>query len=130
MLGHAENVDNHRLCGKVEKLDAKISAMKKQDSVSPVSSQTDTTCGINPLDEHSAPLPHDVNSIGNGTNNAPMHYDIVDLSMQPDNTSATVSYLNDMLEGLEESITDEVIQSVILRNHYAIMATMRVLKWL
>ena len=33
------------LCSKVEKLDAKISAMKKQDSVSPVASQTDTTCG-------------------------------------------------------------------------------------
>ena len=85
--------------------------MNKQDSVSSVSSQTDTTCGINPLDEHSAPLPCDVNSIGNGTNNAPLHYDIVELSMQPDNTSATVSYLNDMLEGLEESITDEVTQS-------------------
>ena len=85
--------------------------MKKQDSVSSVSFQTDTTCGINPLHEHSAPLPRDVNSIGNGTNNAPLHYDIVDLSMQPDNTSATVSYLIDMLEGLEESITDEVAQS-------------------
>ena len=99
------------LYGKVEKLDAKFSAMKKQDSVLSVSSQTDRTCGINLLHEHSAPLPRDVNAIGNGTNNAPLHYDIVDLSMQPDNTSATVSYLNDMLEGLEESITDEVTQS-------------------
>ena len=97
------------LCDKVENFDEKTSAMKKQESVSPVSSQTDTTCGVNPL--HSAPLPRDVNSIGNGTNNAPLHYDIVDLSMHPDNTSATVSYLNDMLEGLEESITDEVAQS-------------------
>ena len=99
------------LYDKVERLDEKISAMKKQESVLSVSSQTDTTCGINPLHEHSAPLPRDVNSIGNGTNNAPLHYDIVDLSTQPDNTSATVSYLNDMLEGLEESITDEVTQS-------------------
>ena len=73
MLGHAPEIIRilHDLvvglCGKVKKLDAKISAMKKQDSVSSVSSQTDTTCGINPLHEHSAPLPRDVNSIGNGT---------------------------------------------------------------
>ena len=92
---------------------AGLSALKKQDSVSSVSSQTDTTGGINPLHEHSAPLPRDVNSIGNRTNNAQLHYDIVDLSMQPDNTSATVSYLNDMLGGggLQESITYEVTQS-------------------
>ena len=85
--------------------------MKKQDSVSSVSSQTDKTCGINPLDEHSIPLPHDVNSIGNRTNDAPLHYDIVDFSMQPDNTSATTLYFNEMLEGLEESIIDDVSQS-------------------
>ena len=81
-------------------------SMKKQDSVSSVSSQIDTTGDINILDEHLVPIPHDNNPSGYGTNNVPLHYDIVDLSMQPDNTSATASYLNDMLEGLEESITD------------------------
>ena len=95
------------LCSKVEKLDAKISAMsmKKQDSVSSVSSQTNTTGDINLLDELLVPILHDNNPSANGTNDVPLHYDIVDLSMQPDNTSATASYLNDTFEGLEESIT-------------------------
>ena len=31
--------------------------------------------------------------------------------MQPDNISATASYINDVLEGLEESITDEATPS-------------------
>ena len=56
------------ICSKVEKLDAKISAMsmKKQDSVSSVSSQTDTTGDINLLDEHLVPILHDNNPSGNG----------------------------------------------------------------
>ena len=83
------------------------------DSVLSVSSQTDT-CGINPLDEHSVPLPRDVNSIGNGTNDAPLHYDIADFSMHPDNSSAPSPYHYDMLEGLEETIIDEVLQSSML----------------
>ena len=84
----------------VERLDVKISSPKKH------STPTVTTSHINLLDEHLVPITHDKKNIGNGTNAAPRHYDIVNFSMQPDNTSATASYLNNMLEGLEESIID------------------------
>ena len=73
-----------RLCDKVDNLESLVSSLQKSN-VSSTATQT-----------------MDSRSVNKGTISEPIHYDLIDLStgMQPDNTSATASFLHDMLDDM------------------------------
>ena len=100
-----ENVDILRelivgLCDKVNKLESAVSSLSENTN-SDTNSSTQT-CGS------------EKTFVSIGTSTEPIHYDLIDLStcMQPENTSATVSYLNEMLDDMAvESCDNDYIAS-------------------
>ena len=83
-----------RLCDKVDNLESRVSSLQKSN-VSSTATQT-----------------MDSSSVNAGTISEPIHYDLIHLStgMQPDNTSATASYLHEMLDDMavESCDSDDV----------------------
>ena len=83
-----------RLCDKVDNLESMVSSLRKSN-VGSTATQT-----------------MDSRFVNEGTISEPIHYDLVDLStgMQPDNTSATASYLHEMLDDMavESCDSDDV----------------------
>ena len=73
-----------RLCDKVDNLESLVSSLQKSN-VSSTATQT-----------------MDSRFVNKGTISEPIHYDLIDLStgMQPDNTSATASFLHEMLDDM------------------------------
>ena len=100
-----ENIDILRdlivgLCDKVNKLESVVSSLSKN-----------TSCNTNSSTQTSG---NDKTLVSIGTSTEPIHYDLIDLStcMQPENTSATVSYLNEMLDDMAvESYDNDDIAS-------------------
>ena len=85
----------------MNKLESVISSLSENTSCNTNSSTQ--TCGNNRT------------LVSIGTSTEPIHYDLIDLStcMQPENTSATVSYLNEMLDDMVvESCDNDDIASI------------------
>ena len=95
-----------RLCDKVNKLESVVLSLPENTSCNTNSSTQ--TCGNNKT------------LVSIGTSNEPIHYDLIDLStcMQPENTSATVSYLNEMLDDMLRHITFRSINNICFRWTY------------
>ena len=82
------------LCDKVNKLESVVSSLSEN-----------TCCNTN---SSTQTCKNNKTLVSIGTSTEPMHYDLIDLStcMQPENTSATVSYLNEMLDDMVVAFCD------------------------
>ena len=110
-----ENLDILRdfivgLCDKVTKLESVVSSLSKNTSCNTNSSTQ--TCR------------REKTLVSIGTSTEPIHYDLIDLStcMQPENTSAAVSYLNEMLDDMvvESCDNDDIASksSLLPESHF------------